>query len=257
LLNGLDHHARVPADGPGRAFLRGGTISFQGRQLPCVVRALSDGAARLLVYAPDQLPRTFRLFIELNKVELDCELVWRRGKEVAVRFPRRDVVVPAHTVTDGLALAAARSALPLLVAEDDPDDRQMIRDAFADAGAACELQFVGDGEELLGYLQDATRAEASRRRPGLILLDLNMPRMDGRTALSRIKQHPDLRRIPVIVFTTSNAEEDIESTYDLGVSSYLPKPSSYEGLLEVVRLLNQYWSAQARLPGRMPSRRPG
>jgi CheY-like chemotaxis protein len=108
---------------------------------------------------------------------------------------------------------------------------------------------VEDGEELLAYLRGEGKFSGQPRRlPGLILLDLNMPRMDGRTALKHIKADPELRRIPVIVLTTSKAEEDILRTYDLGVSSFITKPVSFEGLVDVVRTLNHYWIEIVELP---------
>ena len=137
--------------------------------------------------------------------------------------------------------------IPILIAEDDPDDRLFMRDAFAESDYDHEIAFVENGEELLAYLNGVAPYEDAPR-PGLILLDLNMPKMDGRTALLHIKANPSLRRIPVIVLTTSRADDDIEKTYDLGVSSYISKPSSAEGLKEVIATLNGYWSNIVAFP---------
>ena len=136
-----------------------------------------------------------------------------------------------------------KSTLLIVIADDDADDRMLIEDAFRENRLANPIAFVGDGIELLDLLRGtgSYANSPSRGRPGLILLDLNMPRMDGRTALSHIKADPALRRIPVVVLTTSKADEDILRTYDLGVNSFITKPVSFEALVDVVRRLNHYW----------------
>lgn len=145
-----------------------------------------------------------------------------------------------------------KSTVLIVIADDDADDRMLIEDAFRESRLANPIAFVGDGIELLDLLRGTgTYADsATRGQPGLILLDLNMPRMDGRTALSHIKSDPDLRRIPVVVLTTSKAEEDILRTYDLGVNSFITKPVSFEALVDVVRTLNHYWLEIVELPPR-------
>ncbi|ALC16762.1 chemotaxis protein CheY [Desulfuromonas soudanensis] len=134
-------------------------------------------------------------------------------------------------------------SITILMADDDADDRLMAREALEEAGLNNVLKFVEDGEELLDYLRQsgAYADKYSAPRPGLILLDLNMPRMDGREALREIKADPELRRIPVVVLTTSKAEEDILRTYDLGVNSFITKPVTFEGLVEVMKQLAHYW----------------
>lgn len=137
---------------------------------------------------------------------------------------------------------SSKASMTIVIADDDADDRMLVEDAFGESRLANPRVYVEDGEELLEYLRGEGRfAGRARRLPGLILLDLNMPRMDGRTVLKHIKSDPELRRIPVIVLTTSKAEEDILRTYDLGVSSFITKPVSFEGLVDVVRTLNHYW----------------
>lgn len=142
------------------------------------------------------------------------------------------------------------SPVPILMADDDPDDRQLTREAFDEAKLANELRFVENGEELLDYLYRRGKYTdpASSPRPGLILLDLNMPKVDGREALARIKQDPDLRRIRVVVLTTSKAEEDVFRTYDLSAASYITKPVTFETLVDVVRTLGKYWLEIVELP---------
>lgn len=139
--------------------------------------------------------------------------------------------------------------ITVLMADDDEDDRLLARDAFEECDADVDLRFVEDGEELLDYLHGHGRFTGAPR-PSLILLDLNMPRKDGREALAAIKSHPSLRRIPVVVISTSKAEEDVTRSYDLGVSSFVSKPVTYESLLALVRTLSHYWFETVRLPDR-------
>jgi len=145
---------------------------------------------------------------------------------------------------------SAPKPITILMADDDADDRVLTRDALSEARLANDLRFVGDGEELLEYLRNAGRFSEPGccPRPGLILLDLNMPRMDGREALAAIKSDSTLRRIPVVVLTTSKAEEDIYRTYDLGVNSFITKPVTFDRLVSVMRALGQYWLEIVELP---------
>lgn len=139
--------------------------------------------------------------------------------------------------------------VPIVIADDDPDDQLLIQDAFHHSNFKHPFKFVDNGEELLKYLKGQAPYQ-DRQRPGLVLLDLNMPRMDGRTALMHIRTDAALRSLPVIVMTTSNADEDIQRTYELGVSAYIPKPNSLDGLLELVEALDKYWMRMVSLPYR-------
>jgi len=140
--------------------------------------------------------------------------------------------------------------ITILVADDDPDDCMLIEDAFLESRLRNDLRFVKDGIELLDYLRHQGTYEnpSSAPRPGLILLDLNMPRMDGREALALIKADPALKQIPIVVLTTSKAEEDILRTYDTGVNSFITKPVTFEGLVDLVRVLTSYWVQIVELP---------
>ena len=140
--------------------------------------------------------------------------------------------------------------ITILLADDDEDDRLMARDALRDARLHNDLRFVVDGVDLLDYLRREGRyaAPGAAPRPGLILLDLNMPRMDGREALQAIKGDPSLRSIPVIVLTTSKAEEDIARSYDLGSNSFITKPVTFLGLVEVMKAFSRYWLEIVDLP---------
>ena len=147
-------------------------------------------------------------------------------------------------------MSASARPITILIADDDADDRMMASEALEESRLANDLRFVEDGEELLDYLYRRGRfaGEGAAPRPGLILLDLNMPRMDGREALREIKGDPALRSIPVVVLTTSKAEEDIYRTYDLGVNSFITKPVQFESLVEVMRALGKYWFEIVELP---------
>jgi CheY-like chemotaxis protein len=142
---------------------------------------------------------------------------------------------------------ADRAPIRLLMAEDDPEDQLLVQKAFQKARLANHLDIVEDGEELLDYL--FRRGEfANAHRPDLILLDLNMPRKDGREALHEIKADPELHQIPIVVLTSSSADEDIVRSYDLGVNSYIEKPVTFEKLVEVVEALEKYWFEIVKLP---------
>jgi two-component system response regulator len=141
--------------------------------------------------------------------------------------------------------------ITILMADDDPDDRQLTKEAFEESLLANDLRFVEDGIELLDYLKRRGKYAdpATSPRPGLILLDLNMPKKDGREALTEIKADRNLRTIRVVILTTSKAEEDILRSYDLSASSYITKPVTFESLLDVVKTLGKYWLEIVELPG--------
>ncbi|MDB5036381.1 MAG: two-component system response regulator [Chlorobi bacterium] len=146
-------------------------------------------------------------------------------------------------------------AITILMADDDADDRMLAKDALEESRVANNLLFVEDGEELIDYLLRRGRFTdpATSPRPGLILLDLNMPRKDGREALQEIKSYPELRRIPIIIMTTSKAEEDIFRSYDLGASSFITKPVTFDRLVELMKVLGTYWIEFVELPRNGPA----
>lgn len=149
-------------------------------------------------------------------------------------------------------MTSSKGARPItiLMADDDADDRQMTKEAFEESRLVNDLRFVEDGVELMDYLQRRGKYSdpATSPRPGLILLDLNMPKKDGREALREIKADPRLRNIRVVVMTTSKAEEDIERIYNLSAASYITKPITFAGLAEVVKTLGKYWLEIVELP---------
>jgi CheY-like chemotaxis protein len=140
--------------------------------------------------------------------------------------------------------------ITILIADDDAEDRMLIQDSFEENRLANDFRFVENGEELIDYLTRCGKYKnvESSPRPGLILLDLNMPKKDGREALREIKNNPELRGIPIVVLTTSKAEEDIYRTYDLGVNSFITKPVTFESLVALTKDLGRYWFQVVELP---------
>ncbi|MBU2600869.1 MAG: response regulator [Actinobacteria bacterium] len=138
----------------------------------------------------------------------------------------------------------------ILMAEDDADDRLLVKEAFQEGRVTNNMQFVENGVELLDYLRRQGKYvdPESCPSPDLILLDLNMPRKDGREALREIKADPHLRHLPVVVLTTSKAEEDVLRSYDLGAAGFITKPVTFQGLIEAVTSLGEYWVQIVRLP---------
>ncbi len=146
--------------------------------------------------------------------------------------------------------------ITLLLADDDPDDRLLVEEALEESDSAIELRYVEDGEELVNYLLRQGRFvdPSSSPHPALILLDLKMPRKDGHQALREIKGNPELKRIPVVVLTTSRAEEDVARAYDSGANSFVVKPTDFQTLVEVMKTLKGYWGKTVTLP---PERNKG
>lgn len=142
---------------------------------------------------------------------------------------------------------ASKKSVTILMADDDQDDCLLVQRAFKASRLVNDLRFVEDGEQLMDYLYRRGK-HGDVPRPGLILLDLNMPRMDGREALKEIKENADLKDIPVVVLTTSKDEEDIIRSYNLGANSYITKPVTFEGLCEVMKSLGKYWFEIVELP---------
>ena len=139
---------------------------------------------------------------------------------------------------------------PILIAEDDADDRYLLQTAFLEKGYPEKIEFVENGVELLNYLDNIYANEDldTSVLPGFILLDLNMPKKDGREVLKELKQHPVFKKIPVIVFTTTKNEIEIKRCYELGANSYIVKPISFDALLKVVENIRSYWFHTASIP---------
>lgn len=143
-----------------------------------------------------------------------------------------------------------KKSVLILIAEDDPEDRMLTIDALNESKLANKINFVENGEELIEYLENRGQYTDTAKypKPGVILLDLNMPKMDGREALKYIKSKDALKLIPIIILTTSKAEEDILKSYNLGVSSFITKPVTFSALVEIMHTLGKYWFEIVELP---------
>jgi len=149
---------------------------------------------------------------------------------------------------------STNKSIVILMADDDADDRLLAKDALAECQIPSDLQFVENGEELIDYLKRRGKFSqlSESTRPGLILLDLNMPKKDGREALREIKSDPEFQKIPVVVLTTSKADTDIGRIYELGANSFISKPVSFDSLVEVMKALSHYWFQIVELPAKKP-----
>ena len=137
----------------------------------------------------------------------------------------------------------------ILIAEDDADDRYLLQTAFMEKGFSEHIEFVENGVDLFTYLDGIQPGNKDDKSlPGFILLDLNMPKKDGREVLKELKQHPFFKKIPVIIFTTTKNEVEIKRCYELGANSYIVKPISFEGLLQVVENIRSFWFQTASIP---------
>lgn len=236
------------------SFVRCGQIHFGGShfRLPCIVKALSEDATRLHVFGAHRLPDRFWLSVEMMELEAECEIVSRAEKTVTVRFCRTATHSDAGRATREVPEAAAttQAAPPRLwVVEDDPDDCALLSDAFRQQKLLCDLKFFSDRAQFLDFLRSSDQL-IELSSPALTLLDLNMPRMDGLTTLSVLRSDMRFRHLPVVVFTTSNSEHDIQKTYTLGVTAYITKPSRQDDLNQIVDFITSYWTAGVRFPAK-------
>jgi len=165
-------------------------------------------------------------------------------------------VLDTHPGLDSADAKISSHAIVILLADDDEDDRMLTADALRESRAPNDLRSVGDGEDLMDYLYHRGKhaPPATSPRPGLVLLDLNMPRKDGLEALGEMKDDPALRSIPVVILTTSRTEADIERTYNLGANSFIVKPVTFDGLADAMRVVTEYWLQTVQLPTGAPSR---
>ena len=150
-------------------------------------------------------------------------------------------------------MSANSNGFQILIAEDDEDDYLLTMEALKEAGVETQIKWVKDGEEVMDYLHSSITDSSSKGderppKPRLILLDLNMPRKDGREVLEEIKENAGLRQIPVIVLTTSKADVDVLHTYDLGVNSFIQKPVRFSDFVDVIKVLSHYWFHVVKLP---------
>ncbi len=138
--------------------------------------------------------------------------------------------------------------ISILIAEDDSDDRYLLQAAFEENGFSDKLEFVENGLEVIEYLNAVKEKDSEKNLPRFILLDLNMPKKDGREVLKELKQNPDFKKIPIIVFSTTNNEMEMRRCYELGANSYITKPNSFESLIKTVAALRTYWIFTTSIP---------
>ncbi|MDR3679643.1 MAG: response regulator [Flavipsychrobacter sp.] len=137
----------------------------------------------------------------------------------------------------------------ILIAEDDADDRFLLQAAFEENGFKDKLQFVENGVEVMDYLNNLLgEKDENTQLPRFILLDLNMPKKDGREVLKELKQHSELKKIPVVIFSTTNNEHEMRRCYELGANSYITKPHNFESLIKTVAALRSYWMHASDIP---------
>jgi CheY-like chemotaxis protein len=172
------------------------------------------------------------------------------GRECRRIFHESSSVIAIPIQEQGYSMRKRKKSVIILMADDDPDDRLLTQEALEESRLTNRLYFVEDGEDLLDYLFRRGKYSdiKSSPRPGIILLDLNMPKKDGREALKEIKADPNLRQIPIVVLTTSKAEDDIYRSYDLGANSFITKPATFESLVEVMKNVGKYWFEIVELP---------
>jgi CheY-like chemotaxis protein/DNA-binding XRE family transcriptional regulator len=209
----------------------------------------SKGITQEDLAAASGLDRTFISLLERGQRQPTLKTLFSLAAALGVRtssfIEEVEAVLRGPSPVDNLA--HAKKFIMILIAEDDADDRCLIADAFKEVWNDCRLQFVENGRILLDKLTEQCLA-APNELPELILLDLNMPYVDGRQALAEIKADPCMRSIPVVVFTTSRAMEDVHHAYRNGASSYIAKPNSFEELKQAILALRAYWFDLVTLP---------
>lgn len=230
-----------------KVILRSGRITYYDRQISvrCVIADVSQGGARLIAGLSHLVPSRFDLTVDGLGLEMQCEVVWRRGNEVGVKFSHPQLE------QDKVArlLPSKDTILPLLIAEDDEEIGGFIAEALDEIGFQDPVVFVRNGIELMQALESGESGgrEHPCSRPGLILLDLNMPQLDGRVVLEKIKSTPHLKHLPVVVFSCSDAPEDFIRVYELGAAGYFAKALRSSELAETMRVLINYWK-HVKLP---------
>ncbi|MGI9479540.1 MAG: response regulator [Hyphomicrobiaceae bacterium] len=226
---------------------KGGTIATSRIEvtLPCVVRDVSQAGALIQSTNAFLIPDTFRLIVDIDGLNAECQVIWRRGTKVGVQFLENESPASLAKIKQA-SLGGEQNHDPfrLLIAEDDPDDRFFFEEALAESSVPYEVHFSENGEDLLHHLF-ASGPQEGRLQPDLIILDLNMPKIDGRKALSEIKANGATRAIPVVVLTTSNNEDDILKIYNLGASSYIAKPPGLDEYKGIVNELLNFWNRPA------------
>lgn len=229
-------------------------IGDAGGGTSCIVRTMDDTSATLYLFGASRVPDLFQLTITAHNINVECQVVERFGKTLKVTFGASHFVEREKQRMAARLASVAAGREPedadlsrLWIVEDDLDDRLLIQEAFLDANVHCELSFFEDGAAFLEHL-DAHDALDNQDRPTLVMMDINMPRLDGVTTLAKLRDRPGYRHLPVLMFTTSQREEDIRRTYALGVGAYITKPSDDQGFARVVAFVRNWFGPQVLLP---------
>jgi CheY-like chemotaxis protein len=188
-------------------------------------------------------------------MDVTARLYYDTGRGVVITFEHGRALFPPETAAREDSMKNTSTDPVILMVDDDPDDHLLVREALSENGRPANLLQLMDGKDLMSYLRgcDGRTGSSGSPRPDLILLDLNMPGKDGRETLRELKActEADFRGIPVVVLTTSRDSGDVQACYNLGASSFIEKPSGFEQLVDIMRVLSSYWFDVARLPGAM------
>jgi len=247
-----------------------GRIHFGDSQfcIPCVVKQITKNSASLHVFDSGRLPSVFWLNIDELGINEECRLVEKTKRIAQVVFDRTEFHPYGESeigVTSPKSVTATNPPSPrasqlqsvpkLWVVEDDEDDRLLLAEAFEDSKFQCELEYFKDGVEFLEHIDKFDFQDRIELNQIIALIDINMPRMDGIKALAKLRQKPACQNLPVMMFSTSESDDDLRKTYDLGISAYLPKPNSQDDMYTVVDFIVNFWKVKVRISP-LPSDKP-
>ena len=239
-----------------------GRIHFGDTQfcMPCVVKQITKTSACLHIFDSGRLPSVFWLNIHELGVNEECRLVGKTKRTAKVVFGRTEfhqnensenvVTAPTNiTVTEAPNPNAShlQNTPKLWVVEDDEDDRLILAEAFEDNIFQCEIEYFKDGIEFLEHIDQFDFQYKIELNQIIALIDINMPRMDGINALAKLRQNSACQNLPVMMLSTSESDDDIRKTYDLGISAYLPKPNNQDDMDAVVEFIVNFWKVKVRI----------
>ena len=239
-----------------------GRIHFGDSQVrvPCIVKRVSKDSANIQVFDTGRLPSVFWLSIQELGIHEECQIVEKTKRTATVIFGKAEF---HKAISEPLSETASKSGETLIrandpapvegfpklwVVEDDEDDQFILAEAFRDNNFDCELEFFKDGVEFLEHIKDFELTDQSALNQIIALIDINMPRMDGITTLANLRQNSMCQNLPVMMFSTSESDDDIRKTYELGISAYLPKPNKQEDIDLVVNFIVNFWKVRVRMP---------
>ena len=242
-----------------------GRIHFGDSQVrvPCIVKKIAKDSATLHVFDTGRLPNVFWLSVQELGIHEECQIVDKTKRTATVIFGKAefhragpDLLHKSKTLGVEKNISGPETSLnegfpKLWVVEDDEDDQFILAEAFRDNNFDCELEFFKDGVEFLEHIKDFELTDQSALNQIIALIDINMPRMDGITTLANLRQNSMCQNLPVMMFSTSESDDDIRKTYELGISAYLPKPNKQEDIDLVVNFIVNFWKVRVRMPSAM------